>query len=107
MVGEDIDDAPQAVAFVAPAQPAAKAARPELWIGHRWCLNVIRSDYSVDRVGGYEGLPVGNITALVAGAEPGTLWIGYAAAARLHAHPQLYNNISSNHQTLITYFNYI
>ena len=54
----------------------AAIARPELWIGSRWCLDVIRADYSVDRVGGYEGLPVGNVTALVAGAEPGTLWIG-------------------------------
>ena len=47
----------------------------ELWIGGDWCLNVVRKDgYTVDRVAGTQGLPVGNITSLH--STETELWIG-------------------------------
>ena len=72
LVGEDLDAAPTALAFVR-TPPTAEV---ELWIGHRYCLNVLRADGSLDRVSGEQGLPVGNITSLARGSEDGTLWIG-------------------------------
>jgi hypothetical protein len=77
LVGAGIDGPPTSLAFVTPSGPAPLRGRvdavggvrggartAELWIGHRWCLNVIRDGGSVDRVGGDQGLPVANVTHL-------------------------------------------
>ena len=94
LVGGLIDAPPTALAFVA----GDDAQEADLWVGHEFCLNVVRGGGGsgggsgggggssggsgdverrrVDRVSGPQGLPLGNITALVAGAEPGTLWVG-------------------------------
>ena len=86
LVGGLIDAPATALAFVA----GDDAQEADLWVGHEFCLNVVRGGGGggggsggggverrrVDRVSGPQGLPLGNITALVAGAEPGTLWAG-------------------------------
>ena len=79
LVGEDLDSSPTALSFVR----KATTAEVELWIGHRYCLNVLRADGSLDRVSGEQGLPVGNITALARGSDDGTLWIGSTQGAAL------------------------
>ena len=64
--GASMDGHPTALAFL----------KEELWIGGEWCLNVVRKDgFTVDRVAGYQGLPVGNITSLDTD-DAGSLWIG-------------------------------
>ena len=95
LVGEDIDAPAAALSFVRPAaaakpiaagsdmMSAGAASKVELWIGHKYCLNVIHPDGRVDRVSGAQGLPVGNITSLVRGSEDGTLWIGSAQGLAL------------------------
>jgi hypothetical protein len=98
LVGASLDAPPTSLAFVEPAAAALREAQmgadgvggaggaggaasaagrqAELWIGHAWCLNVLRLDGSLDRVSGAQGLPVGNVTALRAGGAPGELWVG-------------------------------
>ena len=64
--GASMDGHPTALAFL----------KEELWIGGEWCLNVVRKDgFTVDRVAGNQGLPVGNITSLDTD-DAGSLWIG-------------------------------
>lgn len=92
LVGAGIDAPPTSLVYIRPSPtslvymdayaPSASAygrprlGMPELWIGHEYCLNVLRADGTVDRVSGPEGLPVANVTSLHAGAEAGTIWIG-------------------------------
>ena len=71
LVGGMIDDVPTALVWVG----------ADLWVGHAWCLNVIRSDAIVDRVSGAQGLPVGNVTSL--STTGSTLWIGTTAGVAL------------------------
>lgn len=73
-VGDLIDAPPRALAFLG----------DDLWIGHQWCLNVIRADTGwVDRVSGAQGLPAGNITGLSVGSDANwpILWISTAIGA--------------------------
>lgn len=64
--GESMDGTPTSLAFL----------EGELWIGGEWCLNVVRRDgFSVDRVSGLQGLPVGNVTSLAVSPDGSTLWI--------------------------------
>eukprot|EP00936_MAST-01D_sp_MAST-1D-sp1_P001367 g1367.t1 len=76
LVGGVIDAMPVAMAFTAGA--TADWSGLDLWVGHKLCLNVLRAGAlgAWDRVSGAQGLPVANITSLVAGPEPGTLWLG-------------------------------
>lgn len=98
LVGEDLDAVPTALSFVRRSLPRTSAAslrheapadnngagtEVELWIGHRYCLNVLRADGSLDRVSGAQGLPVGNITVLARGAGDGVLWVGSAQGVAL------------------------
>jgi hypothetical protein len=72
LVGEDIDSPPSSLAFVKP-DPAADSL--EIWVGNKYCLNVIRPDHSVMRVSGREGLPVANITQLSTSNGATALWV--------------------------------
>ena len=77
-VGDLIDAPPRAVAFVG----------NDLWIGHQWCLNVVRGDTGwVDRVSGAQGLPVGNISGLAVGGDSTrpVLWISSTTGAVRYA----------------------
>lgn len=46
-----------------------------LWLGNEECLYRIRTDWAIERVDGYAGLPYNRITCLADGGEHG-LWIG-------------------------------
>lgn len=72
LVGEDIDSQPTSIAFV---KPEPKVDTLEIWVGSKYCLNVIRPDHSVMRVSGREGLPVANITQLATSNGAASLWV--------------------------------
>ena len=73
-VGDLVDAPAQALAFNG----------TDLWVGHEWCLNVIRGDTGwVDRVSGAQGLPAGNITGLASSGR--FLWIGTTMGAARYA----------------------
>lgn len=54
---------------------ALVASGQDLWIGTEQCASVQRSDFSLDRVCGAEGLPSGNATCAVSTSD-GDVWFG-------------------------------
>ena len=50
-------------------------------------LNVLRTDGTVDRISGPQGLPLANITQLRAGTAPGELWVGSTAGVAFRRAP--------------------
>ena len=62
--GASLDGAPTSLTFLG----------DELWIGGKWCLNVVKPDGTVGRIAGQQGLPSYNITSL--SATTTQLWIG-------------------------------
>ena len=77
---------PTALAFTTEPVGASADSEQLLWVGHVWCLNVIRADGTVDRVSGPQGLPVANITSLSTGSytlDGDSLWVGSTAGVAL------------------------
>ena len=86
LIGSAIDGVPTALAFTTEPAGASGGTEQLLWVGHEWCLNVIRADGTVDRVSGPQGLPVANITSLSAGnylRDFDSLWVGSTAGVAL------------------------
>ena len=76
LVGEDIDFRPTSVAFVRDNnQDKADESTLEIWVGHKYCINIIQADHSVLRISGRQGLPIGNITQLSSSNDYNSLWI--------------------------------
>jgi hypothetical protein len=92
LVGGEIDAPATALQFVPRKQQSPGDAAFELWVGHQWCLNVLRADGLVTRVDGRHGLPVSNITSLSyseGSSGMGGLWIASKVGLALLREPYM------------------
>jgi hypothetical protein len=106
LVGSEIDAPPTALQFVPVSQTPAANVAFELWIGHQWCLNVVRVDGLIARVDGRHGLPISNITSLSysdgsdSSSGMGGLWVGSKVGLALLRESYMRPVMSATHATL-------
>jgi hypothetical protein len=98
LIGGEIDAPATALQFVSTKQKSPSDAAFELWVGHQWCLNVIRADGLVTRIDGRHGLPVSNITDL-SYSTGGGLWIASKFGVALLREPYMNKRIVDDDYT--------